>query len=536
MTSRLALFLSLLASIASPAIAQAFEPWVDQLPIPPRIVVPATQRDLTIRMTQFNGKIHRDFPEIPQWGYEGSSPGPTIEVERDQKLTVHWINALPTTHLLLKPKDSMTEAGAPDVRTVVHLHGAVVTQNSITDSLHNNDGWPDLWRKAGEEQISDYFNPQSARTLWYHDHAMGTTGRNVAAGLVGFYLIHDPLERSLNLPSGKYDIPLMIQSKLLKGDGSIDYVDTLQREHYGNSFFVNGKLYPYLDVEPRKYRFRVLNGSNARTVALKLLDTQNPQVPGPAFHQIGSDSGFLANTVLLNDPADENARRLVIMPAERADIIIDFSKFAGRSFLLHNNQLPDDHDGAIKIYQVMMFKVGSSVTKPDTSTIPTKIREITRFEAKKAQNTRRITFEEMEMNGAPMLTHNGKMWHDPISDFPVLGTTEIWELVNTLPDSHPFHMHLVDFQVLDRRDYDVEKFLKSREISYLKEAEAPNPNEMGWKDTVRVPPHQVTRIMMKFGPYTGHYVYHCHILEHEDMDMMRPFDVVAPPQGFSSLP
>jgi spore coat protein A len=120
------------------------------------------------------------------------------------------------------------------------------------------------------------------------------------------------------------------------------------------------------------------------------------------------------------------------------------------------------------------------------------------------------------------------MWRDPISDFPVLGSTEVWELVNTLPDAHPFHVHLVDFQVLDRRDYDVKKFLETREISYLNGAEAPTASEMGWKDTVRVPTGQITRIIMKFVPYTGHYVYHCHILEHEDMDMMRPFDVVAP--------
>jgi spore coat protein A len=512
---------------ASPA-AFAFEPWVDALPIPPRIVVPQGQTELTIRMTQFRAKVHRDYPETAQWGYNGTSPGPTIEVESGQKVNVHWVNELPPTHFLDKPKDAMGDTGLPDVRTVVHLHGAVVTQDVTTDRLHNNDGWPDLWLKNGEQQIAEYPNHQNARTLWYHDHAMGTTGRNVAAGLLGVYEIHDDLERSLDLPSGKYDIPLVLQPKKLDAEGNIAYVDTLAREHYGNSFFVNGKLYPYLEVEPRKYRFRILNASNARTVALQLVDPVNLETPGPAFHQIGSDSGFLDTTVVLNDPANPSSGRLTLMPAERADVIIDFSKFAGQNFVLHNSQIPDDIDGVVPLYQIMLFKVGTRISQPDSTRIPTKIRNIQRMDPAQASNIRRITFEEMDMDGFPMLTHNGKMWHDPTTDFPVLGTTEIWELVNTLPDQHPFHIHSVDFQILDRRDYDVNEFLKSGKINYTRAAEAPDANEMGWKDTVRVPTGQVTRIIMKFGPHTGHYVYHCHILEHEDMDMMRPFDVVLP--------
>ncbi|MGZ3737730.1 MAG: multicopper oxidase family protein [Bdellovibrionota bacterium] len=520
------LFLSILALSASPAFA--LEPWVDALPIPPRIMVTPGNHEITLHMNEFTGKIHRDLPTTKQWGFEGTSPGPTIEVERDQPLTVHWVNDLPATHMLKAPVDEMVPQGAPDVRTVIHLHGAVVEQPSITDKLHDNDGWPDLWLAHGEQQIAQYNNPQNARTLWYHDHSMGSTGRNVAAGLLGTYVIHDDLERSLNLPSGKYDIPLVIQPKKLKADGSIDYVTTLTRENYGNAFFVNGKMYPYLDVEPRKYRFRLINASNARTVALKLLDASDLTSGGPAFHQIGSDSGFLADTVKLNDPAVANDPRLVLMPAERADIIIDFSQYAGKNFILHNNQKPDDSDSVVPLYQIMMFKVASTTSDADTSKIPAHIRDIARIDPATAVRSRQIALQDMVMGGVDMLTLNGKMWNDPVDDFATLGTTEIWELVNTQPDNHPFHVHLVDFQVLDRRNYDVNAFNKTGKVNYTATADLPLANEMGWKDTVRVTPGQVTRIIMKFGPTTGHYVYHCHILEHENMDMMRPYDVVAP--------
>lgn len=513
-----------------PLVAHAFSPFVDALPIPPRIVVPQGQTELTIRMSQFTGKIHRDLPEIAQWGYNGSSPGPTIEVERDQAVSVHWINDLPTKHLLPRPVDQMDDPGMPDVRAVVHLHGAVVEQPNTTDKLHDNDGWPDLWLAHGEEQIARYGNPQSSRTLWYHDHSMGETGRNVAAGLFGAYIIHDSLERSLGLPSGAYDIPLLLQPRKLKADGSIDYVDTLSKENYGNAFFVNGKLYPFLEVEPRKYRFRIVNASNARTVALKLLEP-NLVTPGPLFNQIGTDSGFLADTVILNDPLSATSPRLELMPAERADVIIDFSAYAGKTFILNNNSKPDDPDGVVPLYQLMQFRVGTHVTEADTSHVPLHIREIKRLDPTTAVRTRRISFDEMNMNGVDMLTLNGKMWHDPIEDIVTLGTTEIWELVDPLVDSHPFHMHLVDFQVLDRRPFDVKAYLKTGQVTYTGGAVSPLANEMGWKDTVHVHPGMVTRIIMHFGPFTGHYVYHCHILEHEDMDMMRPYDVVAPVPG-----
>ena len=503
----------------------AFEKFVDELPRLPRIH-PQNGKDLEIKLVETSVKLHRDFPAVKAFSYNGSVPGPVIEVEKNQKVRVHWKNQLPAAHFFAAPLGGMS-AGLPDVKAVTHLHGAVVTQNSITDRLYNNDGWPDAFTVNGQEQITDYPNEQDARVLWYHDHAMGDTGRNVAAGLAGMYLIHDDYERSLGLPEKEFDIPLMLSTHGFNGDGSRYYTPDLATEFYGNTISVNGKLWPVLTVEPRKYRFRVLNGANARTFALKLMDQQT-EAPGPAFYQIGSDSGFMENISILNDPADPKAKRLVLAPAERADIVIDFSKHAGKSLMLDNNSV-DSREGEIFLPQVMLIKVQAKVSQPDTSKLPLHLKPIRRIPVAESINTRAITFNEMPMaDGRPMLMLNNKSWTDPVSERPVLGTTEIWELINPLADVHPFHIHLVQFQVLDRRPFDTEEFKKTGKVVFTGAAQPPEPNEMGWKDVVQTASQQVTRIIMKFEPFAGHYVYHCHILEHEDMDMMRPFDVVKP--------
>jgi spore coat protein A len=506
--------------------AAVFQKFVDELPIPQRITFSgAGPFDLTMTESQFGQKIHRDLPETQVWGYNGSTPGPIIEVERGQKLTVHWKNELPTKHLFPLPKNA--DVITPDVRTVTHLHGAVVTQTSITDKFHDNDGWPDAWIVPGEEQISEYENNQSARTLWYHDHAMGSTGRNVAAGLLGLYEIHDDYERSLNLPSGPYEIPLMIGTAGKNADGSLFYTDDIDNEFYGNAISINGKLWPYVNVEPRKYRFRMINVSNARSYGLKLIDYSDNS-SGPAFNQIGTDSGFLEETAVIADPSDPNAIRLQLAPAERADVIIDFSKYAGKTFTLQNNQR-DPGEGEIPLPDLMQFRVATTLSAPDTSSLPMKMAKIPKLKPSDAKETRLIVFGQMTMpDGNVMLQLNGLSWNDPIVEKPVLGTTEIWQLANTLTDVHPFHIHLVQFQILDRTLFDVDNYLKTGKINYLAPPVSPDPNELGWKDTVRVLPQMITRIILRFEPYAGYYVYHCHILEHEDMDMMRPFQIVAP--------
>ncbi len=515
-----------------------FTKFADPLPIPAHLVAKTGKEgkpaEMTVKLTQFQTSIHSALPEQPMWGYNGTSPGPVIDVEKDQKVIIHWLNNLPSKHIFPVAKlDLFLRLGlclptTPDVRNVTHMHGAEVEATDPNDHVHNNDGWPDAWTLPGGEQIAEYPNHQNARTMWFHDHAMGTTARNVSAGLAGFYFIHDSYERSLNLPSGKYEVPLMITSHSIDDDGKLIYTDDPMIEYYGNTVSVNGKLWPYLNVEPRKYRFRIVNGSNARSYKMKITD-ENEMGGGPDLNQIGTDSGFLEKTVVFSsDDEDQNASRLLLAPGERADVIVDFSKFAGKTLILHNTSR-DPGDGEIAMPEIMQFRVGNKARTKDTSNLPMVMKPIERIPEATATVTRQITFGEKEMpSGDTMSVLNGKLWHDPVEEKPLLGATEIWNLVNTLPDVHPFHIHLVQFQVLDRTPYDVEEFLKSGKIVLTGPSVQPDANEMGWKDTVRLNGGTVTRIITKFLPYPGFYVYHCHILEHEDMDMMRPFQVVDP--------
>ena len=509
--------------------------FVDALPIPPRLILSGKNREATLRLSAFPAKLHRDLPAQIQWGYDGTTPGPTIEVERNRGVRIHWKNELPKTHIFPEPKGlgmgGMDMPGMPmkmpDVRAITHLHGAVVSEPDPMNRAKNNDGWPDAWNVPGESQLAEYPNLQPAMTLWYHDHAMAATGRNVAAGLLGTYVIHDEYERSLNLPSGANDIPLMLISKGVHDDGSLYYTDDISAEFWGNVPSVNGKLWPYLDVEPRKYRFRVINASNARAYALNLVDAADG-TPGPAFAQIGSDGGFLAAPVFLNDPTDPTSPRLTLSPAERADLVIDFSKFAGKTFTLANHSHTADDEEFLP--EIMQFRVGKTLRKPDTSSLPKVMRAIPRLDPQAATETRRVVFDRVKhADGSVMLMMNGKGWTDPVEEKPKLGATEIWELANTLIDVHPFHIHQVQFQVLDRRLFNVAEFLKSGALVYSAEPVPPAPNERGWKDTIKLSAQMVTRIILRFAPFPGFYVYHCHILEHEDMDMMRPFQIIAPP-------
>ena len=503
--------------------------YVDDLPIPARIVVPSTPgktAELEITLTQAHVKMHSSLPPMAAFAYNGSVPGPTIEVEAGQALRVHWKNQLPAKHIFNQAKGAM-ESGLPDVKSVTHLHGAVVSQPSVTDKLHNNDGWPDLFTLTGEEQIAEYPNVQSSRLLWYHDHAMGDTGRNVAAGLAGLYIIRDSFERSLGLPDGEFEIPLMLQSQGFLGGSGRYYTDDLAAEFYGNAATLNGQLWPRLKVEPRKYRFRIVNASNARTFALRLQDFNNEHIMGPAIYQIGTDAGFLQDAVVFNDPSLADPPRLTLAPAERADVIVDFSNYAGKTLLLGNNSLDIGDAVEIPLPNLMQIQVAEHVSSPDTSKLPLHLKPIHRMAETEASNTRQIVIDSMQMpDGRPMLKLNGLTWHDPVNETPVVDSTEIWEIVNLQPDTHPFHIHLVQFQVLNRVPFDLALYRSSGQFKITGPPVPPEPNEMGWKDVVRATPNYITRIIMKFEPYTGHYVYHCHILEHEDMDMMRPFDVV----------
>jgi spore coat protein A len=466
------------------------------------------------------------FPPTKVWGYNGTCPGPTIEVMKDVPVRIRWINDLPDKHLLPVDHTLHGTMNTPDVRTVVHLHGANVEDHS--------DGHPEAWFTRNFEtvgqnfsrQIYEYTNHQPGATLWYHDHAIGITRLNVYAGLAGFYLIRDSLEERLNLPCGDYEIPLMIQDKQFNKNGSLFYPDNATPPvpkpvpstpsfFLGNTIAVNGKLWPYLEVEPRKYRFRILNASNLRAYALSLSN-------GAKFHVIGNDQGLLHHTVQVES--------FILEPAERIDVIIDFSKFTEEEVTLLNGAgstpPPDANTGVI-----MKFKISNRLKSPDTSSIPEDLFPYHHVDYKLACRQRTLHLDESRDHYNRVLhLLNDMEWHDPPTEIAKLDTIEIWHLVNHFRFPHPIHVHLVDFEILGRKPFTSADFDENGnyifDLNNPPKLIDPEEYESGLKDTVRTTPGQVTTIVMRFKEHVGNYVWHCHILEHEDNDMMRPLKVI----------
>jgi spore coat protein A len=527
------------STVASPLDPGRLTPFVDPLPIPEIAHSSGLRPDPTnpaamlpfyrMVMREFEQKVHRDLPPTRMWGLgagsqgaaspEFTSPGPIFETRSGKGLLVEWVNELPARHLL--PVDHTlhgAEADKPEVRTVIHLHGGKTPPGS--------DGYPESWFASGASAVCHYPNRQDAALLFYHDHTMGINRLNIYAGLQGLFIIRDAVEDALHLPRGKYEIPLLLCDRSFRTDGQWDYPVSGNSEApwvpevYGNTVLVNGKIAPYLDVEPRRYRFRVMNGSNARFFRISFGE-------GLELHQIGSDQGLLA------EPAAE--KHAILAPAERADILFDFSPYAGKTILLKSDT-----------FDLMQFRVAASGAKDD-GRLPPALRSVSRIPESSAVRTRRLTLNEKLMPVIPdrrrkanrpedsmqsmgMLLNNTP-WHMPVTERPIINTTEIWELLNLTEDSHPIHLHLVRFQLLDRRLFDVSLYQEKQELHFLGPAIPISAAEGGWKDTVRAEPGEVTRIIVPFEGFIGRYVWHCHILEHEDNDMMRPFDVIEAENG-----
>jgi spore coat protein A len=456
-------------------------------------------------------KVHRDLEPTRFWSYGPSTPGPTFETRAGEPLLVEWVNALPHEHFL--PVDHTihgAEADKPAVRTVVHLHGAKTGPES--------DGYPEDWTVPGKSSLYHYPNQQDAAMLWYHDHTLGINRLNVYAGLFGTFFIRDGVEEALNLPTGKYEVPLILYDRLLRRDAQLLYPVSPDPqspwvpEIFGNAILVNGKLFPYLEVEPRRYRFRVLNASNARIYHLSLVNgvsDNKASADNAPFHQIGTDQGLL--------PAPVPLTNLEIAPGERADLLVDFREHRGTQLVLTSDA-----------FAVMQFRV-SPGTVAETTSLPPALRPVPKIAESQAVQTRLLTLDEyVTKAGNPaMLLLNASHWKMPVTERPVLGSTEIWTLINPTDDTHPIHLHLVRFQILDRQTYEPWLFQTKRQLHYLGPPESPDPNEAGWKDTVRAHARMVTRIIVPFDGFTGRYVWHCHILEHEDNEMMRPYEVIA---------
>jgi spore coat protein A len=454
-----------------------------------------------LAMRQVKTKVHRDLQPTRMWGFGSSSPGPTLETRSGQGLWIEWVNDLPRTHFL--PIDRTLHGAEPDkpeVRTVVHLHGAKAPPES--------DGYPESWHVPGQSALYYYPNDQDAAMLWYHDHTLGINRLNVYAGLLGVFFVRDSVEDCLNLPNGKYEIPLVIYDRMFDRQGQLYYPvsDNPKSpwipEFAGDAMLANGKLFPYLDVEPRKYRFRLLNGANARFFNLSLSN-------GQPFHQIGTDQGLL--------PSPVSIERLSIAPGERADLIIDFAGRSGEKIVMNN-----------EAFTIMQFRVSPKIAL-DTSSLPSMLRPVKKLAESVAIKTRMLTLVEVDdpVGRPTQMLLNDAHWNMPVTENPVLDSVEIWSLINLSDDSHPIHLHLVRFQILDRRRFDRFTYLNEGRLLYTGQVTPPAPNEAGWKDTVRADAGMVTRIIVRFEGFTGRYVWHCHILEHEDNEMMRPFDVVT---------
>ncbi|GER44465.1 cell division protein FtsP [Striga asiatica] len=391
-----------------------------------------------------------------------------------------------------------------------------------------------------------YNNKQQVGTLWYHDHAMGLTRVNLLAGLVGAYLIrHPPTENPLQLPSGDFERPLVVFDRAFRTDGSIFMNSTgnnptihpqWEPEYFGDVIVVNGKAWPYMTVKRRKYRFRIINASNARFFAFYFGN-------GLTLVLVGSDSAYIERPMTVDE--------LLLAPSEIVDVVVDFSKSKSKSAILRNRAAypyPSGDPVNEANSEVMKFIVEDE-HEQDGSRIPEKLVEYAATrDPRAASNTRYVAmYEYTSATDEP--THlyiNGKSFEDPVTETPRVGSTEIWYVINLTEDNHPLHMHLGLFVALEQRELvELDKFkdcmsklnnavgchVERHAIGNRTEVPA---HEKGWKNVFKMMPGHVTKMLVRFSYIHTNksyafdatkepgYVYHCHILDHEDNVMMRP--------------
>jgi FtsP/CotA-like multicopper oxidase with cupredoxin domain len=557
----------------------------------------------------YNGSAKDALTGAPL-GYVANSPSATFEATRGIPTNVTWVNRIDTAHMFAvdptlhwaNPNNfpmpgmgmGMPPVTAPiyppgypeaqfPVPLIPHLHGGEVQSTS--------DGHPEAWflyngthgpayNSANVTSIPypnaavfHYPNMQPPTTLWYHDHALGITRINVMSGLAGFYILRGNLTDPLNpyydnieanyLPPANYEMPLVIQDRMFKANGEFWFPNNGLNptvhpywlpEFFGDTIMVNGLVWPNLYVEPRQYRFRLLDGSNARFYTLSLTyANKGTTLP---FTQIGGDGGYL--------PAPVTLKELTIAPGERADILIDFSALPAGTKLILKNTAKAPFPGGAPVDpqttgQVMQFTVtaGAPVTPtPLPATLITMPTLTTNAPA------RMLTLTEVMGPAGPVeILLDGQKWAAPISETPKVGSTEDWIIINPTADTHPIHLHLVQFEVISRQSFQVNKYMKDwialngmppllnptvnvpSITPYLSgKPQAPAANEKGWKDTVQAPTGMVTIIRVRYAPLDSPttvtpgtnlypfdptvgpgYVWHCHILDHEDNEMMRPY-------------
>jgi spore coat protein A len=524
--------------------------YVQPVPLPGGGIVvatPAGANHYEFTQTAITRQLHPDLPPTPLWAYDDGSGlegqagsfGMAVVAESGTPLDIDYTHDLPETYPAWLPVDTRLTPLGTDVRLMTHLHGGFVAAHSDGNPAVTPNGFG-----PGETQTVHYGNQlpeMPASLLWFHDHGLGTTRLNVFAGLAAAYILRDEFDTGTEpnpcgIPGGAYEIPLVIQDRLFSEDGSFLYPTsdipgaTWIGEYFGDVMLVNGKVWPFLEVEPRMYRLRILNGCNARILSL--------DIGGPSLWQIGAEGGMWDQPVPM--------KRLVLAPAERADVLVDFSKLAGSRLVMKNHkpQKPVSNP-APQLEQVMQIRVGRTVTQPGPTSIPSSLPG-RRANLGSPAMTRYITLNEIDAEEATwFLNLNGMRFDEgPVTEAPELGTVEDWVYINLTGDTHPMHTHLVTFQVVGRTPFDVAAYEEENEGAHgvpggidptpyaTGPMEPPAPDERGFKDTVKADPGYFTTIRAKFdlpegvvAPQT--YVHHCHIVEHEDNDMMRPFEVVT---------
>lgn len=582
-------------------------PYLAPLPVP-TVLRPASEdvlRETEIALRPTWVRLHPQLPPTLMWGYDGQVPGPTIEVRRGQRVRIAWTNRIPkdseypvtSVEVPLRTDGrppATTEPGREGVEpdkdvaalpawSVTHLHGA--------QTGGGNDGWADNAVGFGDAQLSEYPNDHQAVQWWYHDHAMNITRWNVMTGLYGTYLVRDDEEDALRLPRGEREIPLLLADRNLDTDedgrlnGRLLHKTVIVQEKNpetgkpvsipfsGPYTTVNGRIWPYAEVDDGWYRFRLVNASNARIYNLVLVDEDDNPVPG-IVHQIGSDGGLLPRPVPID--FDGTLPTLAAAPAERFDLLVDFRSLAGRRLRLVNkgrNQPPGvpDPAGDVRYPAVMEFRVRESCAQ-DTFELPEVLSGSFRRLTHDIEHGHRLIvltppatkgggghpeiweMTEVEDPGDIQVPTEGviqvtgpdgrtktyrrtaRTFNDGLGFTIAEGSHEQWSFLNLAPIVHPMHIHLADFQLLGRDAYDVSGFDPAvggtrAPIRYDAGTAIPlAPNELGHKDVFRVPGNQMLRVMGKFDGAYGRFMYHCHLLEHEDMGMMRPF-VVMPAEA-----
>jgi FtsP/CotA-like multicopper oxidase with cupredoxin domain len=436
-----------------------FEPFRRDLPRIPELLPVRSTRTADVYESTIRDGMADILPgfQTPIYGYEGIYPGPTIRARKGREVIVRQHNAL-------------------GFDSNVHLHGGYVP------AAH--DGHPMDVIPAGGQFEYHYPNHQDAATLWYHDHAHGRTSRTLYYGLLAMYVLEDDLERELDLPTGDYDVPIVIADHAFNKDGSFRYAENVDLGFRGDTLVVNGAVSPRMAVQRRKYRLRFLNASNARSYALRL-------GRGRTMTQIAGDGGLLERPV--------KRSQISLHPAERVDLVIDFRDYRpGTELVLQN---VDGEGGTIA---VMRFDVGRGGGTEEAH-VPRRLRPLEPLPP--ATTSRRW---ELAL-GTSGWQINGLSF-DPsrIDVAPRRGTTERWTFVNRSNRVHPMHLHGFLFRVLERSSGKVQ-----------------TADRLGWKDTIGLLPDETATVLAWFSPYSGKYVFHCHALEHADKAMMLQMGVTA---------